>query len=62
MFEENKFKPKSLQPCDQNNQKACLICSDMLMSNNTKVNSNPRYLKYKNLVCSECFNQYYPLI
>jgi len=31
-----------------------------LTMNNTKVNKNQKYSKYRELVCNDCFNIYYP--
>lgn len=38
----------------------CIVCKDELNSVNTKVIRNPKYFKYKNLVCNRCFDEYYP--
>ena len=39
----------------------CILCKTKLDSLNTKVVENPKYLKYRNLVCNACFDEYYPL-
>lgn len=39
----------------------CILCKTELDSLNTKVVENPKYLRYRNLVCNACFDEYYPL-
>ena len=39
----------------------CILCRTKLDDFNTKVIENPKYLKYRNLVCNICFDEYYPL-
>jgi hypothetical protein len=38
----------------------CIICKIILSNEITKVDKNPKYLKYKGIVCNKCFDQYYP--
>ncbi len=38
----------------------CIVCRIKLDDFNTKVVENPKYLKYRNLVCNICFDKYYP--
>jgi len=38
----------------------CIICKIILSNNLTKVTENPKYLKYRDMVCNKCFDQYYP--
>ncbi len=38
----------------------CIVCKAELNSINTKVIRNPKYFKYRNLVCNRCFDDYYP--
>lgn len=45
-----------------NSKPRCIICKIILSNDCTKVNKNPRYLKYKGIVCNKCFDQYYPQI
>lgn len=39
----------------------CIVCRTELNGFNTKVVENPRYLKYRSLVCNTCFDEYYPI-
>lgn len=39
----------------------CFLCKSRLNNFNTKVIENPKYLKYRNIVCNACFDEYYPL-
>lgn len=43
-----------------NNKYICIICKKPLLTENTKSGSNKKYLRYRKIVCSECFNIYYP--
>ncbi len=38
----------------------CIVCKIELNDINTKVVRNPKYSKYRNVVCSRCFDEYYP--
>jgi uncharacterized CHY-type Zn-finger protein len=56
-------KPIEKDSQDKNNIRntVCIVCKTKLTINNTKVSGNKKYLKYKDLVCNACFNDYYPL-
>lgn len=45
----------------ENMHNNCILCKTKLNSMNTKVVKNPKYLKYRNLVCNTCFDEYYPI-
>jgi len=38
----------------------CIICKDNLKKENTIVEENQKYIKYKKKICSSCFKEYYP--
>jgi hypothetical protein len=38
----------------------CIICKDNLKKENTMVEENQKYIKYKKKICSSCFKEYYP--
>ena len=38
----------------------CLICKKYLTKDNTKVEENQKYNKYRRIICSDCFKEYYP--
>ncbi len=38
----------------------CLICKKNLTKDNTKVKENQKYNKYRKIICSNCFEDYYP--
>jgi hypothetical protein len=38
----------------------CIICKDNLKKENTMVEENQKYIKYKKKICSRCFKEYYP--
>jgi hypothetical protein len=38
----------------------CIICKNNLTKENTKVKENQKYNKYKKIICSNCFKDYYP--
>ncbi len=38
----------------------CIICKNNLTKDNTKVKENQKYTKYKKIICSNCFKDYYP--
>jgi len=38
----------------------CIVCKNNLTKENTKVKDNRKYIKYKKIVCSNCFRNYYP--
>ena len=40
--------------------KSCIVCKMDLTVINTKVNKNQKYSKYREIVCNDCFNIYYP--
>ena len=42
----------------QNN--TCIVCKNNLTKENTKVKDNNKYIKYKKIVCFNCFRNYYP--
>ena len=42
-------------------QNKCILCKTKLNSLNTKVVENPKYLRFRNLVCNTCFDEYYPI-
>jgi hypothetical protein len=45
-----------------NRRSTCIICKIALNNECTKVDKNPKYLKYRGIVCNKCFDQYYPSI
>lgn len=45
---------------DDENKQVCIICKEMLLTENTKIGLNKKYLRYRNIVCMKCFNIYYP--
>jgi hypothetical protein len=38
----------------------CIVCKNRLTKENTKVKENQKYIKYKKIICSSCFKDYYP--
>jgi hypothetical protein len=44
--------------CERN--KICIVCKNNLTKENTKVKENQKYVKYKKIICSSCFKEYYP--
>ena len=38
----------------------CIVCKNNLTKENTRVKENQKYIKYRKIVCSSCFKDYYP--
>jgi hypothetical protein len=45
---------------DGDKNKICIVCKNSLTKENTKVKENQKYIKYKKIICSSCFKDYYP--